>query len=301
MKKTIHFALIISSVLFLWQCSDSDTDQKAAETHTEVETEAQAEAKEQEPELTLLWETSEELTTNESVLYDEASGTIYVANIEGDPVEKDGEGSISIISQEGEIIEQEWISGLNAPKGMGIHDDKLYVTDIDELVEINIAEASVSDTYPVEGAAFLNDVAVSDGKVYFSDSETGKIHLLEDGEVSTFAEEQEGINGLQTDSDGTLYGLDGSGLKQYSSDGSADVLNDVVTGGDGLIILGDDTYLASRWQGEIWLIEDDEEFKLLDTKEEESNTADIGYIASENMVLVPTFFKNKVAAYQLEY
>jgi DNA-binding beta-propeller fold protein YncE len=295
MKKIIHFALIISSVLFLWQCSDSDTDQEAAETNTEVETE------EQEPVLTLLWETSEELTTNESVLYDEAGSTIYVANIDGAPDEKDGNGSISTISQDGEILEQEWVSGLNAPKGMGVHSNKLYVTDIDELIEIDITSASVSETYPVEGAEFLNDVAVSDGKVYFSDSETGKIHMLEDGEVSTFAEEQEGINGLQTDSDGTLYGLDGSGLKQYSNDGSAEVINDIVTGGDGLIILGDDTYLASRWQGEIWIITGDEEVKLLDTKEEESNTADIGYIASENMVLVPTFLKNKVAAYQLDY
>jgi hypothetical protein len=40
---------------------------------------------------------------------------------------------------------------------------------------------------------------------------------------------------------------------------------------------------------------------MLDTKEIESNTADIGFIPGENIVLVPTFFKNKVAAYKLEY
>jgi hypothetical protein len=39
---------------------------------------------------------------------------------------------------------------------------------------------------------------------------------------------------------------------------------------------------------------------LLDTNES-SQTADIGYIPEENLVLVPTFFSNKVVAYKLEY
>jgi len=39
---------------------------------------------------------------------------------------------------------------------------------------------------------------------------------------------------------------------------------------------------------------------LLDTKAEESQTADIGLDADRMIVYVPTFFKNKVVAYQLE-
>ena len=66
---------------------------------------------------------------------DAATGTIYVANIEGDPVGKDGKGSISIIGKDGTITNQNWVTGLNAPKGMGITNGMLYVTDIDELVE----------------------------------------------------------------------------------------------------------------------------------------------------------------------
>jgi hypothetical protein len=38
----------------------------------------------------------------------------------------------------------------------------------------------------------------------------------------------------------------------------------------------------------------------LDTNES-SQTADIGFIPEENLVLVPTFFSNKVEAYKLEY
>src|SRR5690606_27372967 len=132
-----------------------------------------------------------------SVLYDESSGTIYVANIEGEAAEKDGKGSISIISKEGEIQEREWVNGLNAPKGMGIMDGKLYVTDIDEVVEIEIESKKITNRYPVKGAVFLNDLDTHQGRVYVSDSRAGNIHLLENGQVTVFAEEQKGINGLR--------------------------------------------------------------------------------------------------------
>jgi hypothetical protein len=40
--------------------------------------------------------------------------------------------------------------------------------------------------------------------------------------------------------------------------------------------------------------------KLLDTSEVEINTADIDYVPGKNMVLVPTFFTNRVDAYKLD-
>jgi hypothetical protein len=128
-----------------------------------------------------------------------------------------------------------------------------------------------------------------------------KIHYLEDGSIQTFAENQPNINGLRVGNDGVVYGLDAEGLKKYANDGSFSVINSVVTGGDGLIILDEDTFIASRWKGEIYLIQDGQETLLLDTSAEESNTADIGYIPNEGIVVVPTFFKNKVAAYKLSY
>ncbi len=297
MKIFIRFSILcIAGFLFFSQCGRGDNSEEPMSETTETEEQA-------EPSLTRLWETPEEMTTCESVLFDENSGTIYVSNINGDPSAKNGTGFISTITADGKIIESEWVADLHAPKGMGVQDGNLYVTDVDELVEIDIASASVSEAWPVEGAEFLNDVATGDGKVYFSDSNAGTIYVLENGEVSTFAEGQDGINGLRVDSNGNLYGLSGEGLKKYNNDGSSEIVNDVVTGGDGLIILDEEEgmFLASRWQGEIWIIMGDEEIKLLDTKEEESNTADIGYIPEDNLVLVPTFFKNKVAGYRLEY
>jgi SHS2 domain-containing protein len=293
MRSTLKFSTLGLAVALLYSCSP----QKTEETTTEVEVlETKA------PTMTLLWETADSLMTNESVLYDDATGTIYVANIEGqDPQGKDGIGSIAIISKDGKIINPAWISGLNAPKGMAISNGKLYVTDIDELVEIDIAASKVSNKFKVEGAQFLNDAAAHNGTVYFTDMAAGKVHALVDGKITTVSEGHTSINGVAVAGDGTIYGLDGSGLKVWNADGTASVVNASVTGGDGLVILGDGKFVASKWQGEVWFLTDSTQTLMLDTKAAESNTADIAYNAADKVIYVPTFFKNKVAAYRLDY
>ena len=295
MKKL--FALVLLPVIF-YSCSNKSENQSdAAEDTTSTEI-----VEPVTPTLTKVWETDTVLTTAESTLYDEANEIIYVSNINGNHSEKDGNGFISKIAPDGSVIQLQWVAGLNAPKGMAILNDKLYVTDMDEIVEINIADSSIANRYPVEGATFLNDAATDGEKVYVSDSGTGKVHVLEDGKVNTVTEGMEGINGLAFNDAGELFILNGEGLLQYDMEGdTATTLNDVVTGGDGLVIIDDSTYIASRWQGEIYLVKGGKEYLLLDTKAEESNTADIDYIAEENLVLVPTFMKSKVVAYELEY
>lgn len=293
MNKTIKFGLVgLSASLLFAQCAPQKTEEVVEDTVVETKT----------PTLTLLWETEASLPTNESVLYDDATGTIYVSNIGGmDPQAKDKKGSIAIIDKDGKIVNPVWIGGLNSPKGMAISNGKLYVTDIDELVEIDIATAKVSNTWKVEGAEFLNDVAAHNGTVYFTDMNTGKVHSYADGSIAMVSEGHASINGIAVASDGTIYGLDGSGLKMWHSDGTSMIVNPNVTGGDGLVILGDGNFVASRWQGEIWFASAEGQTMMLDTKTAESNTADIGYNAADRVIYVPTFFKNKVAAYKLDY
>ncbi|PZX60115.1 hypothetical protein LV84_00384 [Algoriphagus ratkowskyi] len=289
----LKFALLgITSILLLTNCSSTKTGEIIEGAKVEDV---------KIPTLTKIWESDTTLITNESVLYDATSGKIYVSNIEGDPNGKDGKGSISILDKQGNILTQEWVKGLNAPKGMGISNGNLYVTDIDVLVEVNLETGKISKKYPVKDAVFLNDLATHGGKVYFTDMRTGKVHLLDNGKISTLTEGHESINGIAVAEDGKIYGLDKSGFKSLNDDGTSTILNKTVTGGDGLVILGDGNYIASRWSGEIYLVTADGETLLLDTKNEESNTADIGFIPGDNIVLVPTFFKNKVVAYKLEY
>ncbi|MDN4165341.1 ATP-binding protein [Cytophagales bacterium LB-30] len=245
---------------------------------------------------TKLWETDTLLTTCESVLVDANTGAIYVSNINGMPLEKDGNGFIAKIKNDGSIETLQWATGLSAPKGMAIRDSILYVTDIDRLVGISLASGSIVQEYAIEGAQFLNDVTTDGTSVYFSDMATGKIYQLKDEAPSLFQENVASINGLLFDN-GNLLGLSGAGFQNLSQ---SLMLNDSVTGGDGLVKVADNAYVASRWQGEVYLIEGEITTLLLDTKAAESQTADIGLIADQNIVLIPTFFKNKVVAYQLE-
>ncbi len=293
MKTTLKFYLLIFAAGILASCGPNKTEEAAEELAVVEDVKT--------PTLTMLWETPETLTTNESVLFDDATGTIYVSNIEGDPLVKDGKGSISIIGKDGSIVAQDWITGLNAPKGMAISNGKLYVTDIDELVEIDIATAKIDKKYKVAGAQFLNDTDAHDGKIYFTDMNTGKVHLFNSGTISTISEGNQSINGIAISDDGTIYALDASGMKRWNDDGTTSILNGAVTGGDGLVILGDGNFVASRWQGEIWFATAEGETLMLDTKGAESNTADIGYNAVDQIIYVPTFFKNKVVAYKLDY
>ncbi len=298
LKSTVlnSFTVLFMSLLF-WQCAgDSQTQsEESAGNATSADETVKA------PTLIQLWETDTVLTTCESVLYHEASDRIFVANIVGDPTGKAGNGTIAIISKSGEVENLSWASGLNAPKGMAILNDQLYVTDIDELVAINLEDGSIAKRYPVDNAVFLNDAASNGETIYFSDNRDGKVYFLEDDAVKLLIEGQENINGLQFNEAGELFGLDAKGLRKYPLEGGEpEMVNADIQGGDGLIILDDGSYIASLWKGEIYYADSDSTHQMLDTTEEESNTADIGYIPAEKMLLVPTFFKNKVVAYTFE-
>ena len=127
-----------------------------------------------------IWETPVQLKTPESVPLYPSKNILFVSNIDGKPDEKDGQGFISKVSPvNGTIIELNWVTGLNAPKGMAISSDssKLYVSDITDLVEIDIANGKIINRYNAPGSAFLNDV-VSDGQgnIYVSDTGTNTIY-----------------------------------------------------------------------------------------------------------------------------
>ena len=290
--------ILVLLAIFFYSCENKKTENQSESDTTSVGSAPEV----KEPTLTKVWETDTVMTTAESTLYDKGSNTIYVSNIQGNHSVKDKKGFIAKMSPDGSVTQLNWVSGLNAPKGMAIMNQKLYVTDIDELVEIDIANAKVLKKYPVQGAKFLNDAASDGNKVFFSDSNTGKVHVLDNGKVTTLTDGMEGINGLQVNDKDELFILDGKGLRKYNMESKeSEFINEVVTGGDGLVIIDENTYIASRWKGEIYLIKDGKEHLMLDTTPEESNTADIDYIADQKLVLVPTFMKNKVVAYKLDY
>ena len=261
----------------------------------------------QQPSLTLkkVWETDTVFTTVESVVHDKTQNILITSSICGDPTEKDGNGFLSKLSIEGNIIDLHWITGLNAPKGLGIHGNKLYVTDIDELVEIDINEGKIAMRYPVIGAKFLSDIVIDNhGTAYFSDSDTDKIHRFKDNMVTTWLENAnlEGPNGLFISERHLLITSMASGeLRSVNlASQKIKVVTENLGAGHGVIAVGNGDYFISNWQGEIYYLHaNGTKFKILDTKRKNINAADIEYIKEKKLLLVPTFFDNRIVAYSL--
>jgi len=252
--------------------------------------------------LTVKWKTDTLLHVPESVLLDAQRNVLYVSCIDGKPDGKDGKGSIAKVSPDGKILDANWVAGLDAPKGMGLYKNNLYVTDLKRVVIIDVTTGKVTGSVEIEGAQFLNDITIdSKGNVYVSDSSTGKIHILKDNKAEVYftSTELKGTNGLLAIKDG-LYVVDfPSGINyKLSADKKLVKFGVTANGADGIVLVGKDEYLVSSWHGEVYFVDaTGKSTKLLDTKEQKISAADIWYNEKSKTVYVPNFFANTVTAY----
>lgn len=252
--------------------------------------------------LTQSWSTEASLPIPESVLYSASNKVLYVALIDGKPGEKDGKGGIAKVGLDGKVIANDWVTGLNAPKGMGILGSKLYVADVTDVVEIDIKSGKILKKHEVEGSKFLNDLTIdSKGNIYVSDSDTKKVHLIKDGKVSTYFEDLTRPNGLLAVGSDLLIADSGT-LKKLSATKEVTVLAEGMDKStDGIEQVKPGEYIVSCWAGHVYYIKaDGTTEKLLDTSADKTNSADIGYDSVKKIVYVPTFMKNSVVAYQLK-
>jgi sugar lactone lactonase YvrE len=252
-----------------------------------------------------VWETDNSLRTPESVLYYQAEDILFVSNINGNGADKDNNGFISKLSLDGKIITREWATGLNAPKGMGIAGNKLYVTDIDRLVMLDVNAGAILKTYTVPEPAYLNDVTVdANGVVYVSDNRNDKIYYLQNDTLQIFMEGEalQKPNGLYAEANRLAVGSTKNNALRFI-DLQTKQITEVATGlgaSDGVTAAGKGYYFVSDWNGRIfWVSAKGEKKLLLDTTGAKINSADIEYIPAKKLLLVPTFHDNRVAAYKV--
>ena len=249
-----------------------------------------------------LWASDTILKVPESVLVDDKENCSWVSNIDGASNGKDGKGSISKLSKTGTPINLEWITGLNAPKGMAKFKQELYVADLTELLVIDIKKATIIKRVPIEGSVFLNDVTVnSKGAVFVSDSRTGKVHRYENNTTTIEVENLQGPNGLLSIEDQLLI-LDRGSLLSVTPGGAiSKIMDGMDPSTDGIERVAPNQYIVSCWNGIVYyVVAGAQKVTLFDTRSEKINSADIGYDAKKKIIYVPTFLKNNVVAYQLE-
>lgn len=287
---------ILAIVLFLAACSPTKSDRGTLN-----------DANSRSVMIEKIWQTDTVFRVPESVVYDRRSKLLYVSNIDGKPWDNDSTGFISQIDLEGKVVDLQWITGLNGPKGMAVSGEYLYVADNDALKKFTLPSGELMSSFETTfDEPKLNDVtAGTDGSVYVSASELDKVFLLQDDELIVFAEENFGrINGLWVD-ETSLFVLGFNSNEMMKLDLRSKSLKRLVSdigNADGIEQLSDGSFLTSHWGGAIYHVSSAfEATKVLDTEKVSVGAADIAYIASQEMLLVPTFFDNRVMAYRVRY
>ena len=247
-----------------------------------------------------LWETDSLLATPESVLYDAETKILFVSNI-GD-FQKEGSGSVSKVGLDGEIIHNHWITGLTATKGMGLYNNLLYAAEQTTIAVIDTKKGVIRQRIEVEGAQFLNDVTIDKkGNVYVSDSRTGKVHRIKQGKVSVYIDNLNGVNGLLADGNDLFILADGLLMKADSEKNMTTLAEGIEGGADGIVKVNENEFIVTGWEGIIYYISDSGVKKVLsDTRDDQINSADLGYNPADKIIYIPTFSKNSVVAYRLK-
>ncbi|HMU66401.1 MAG TPA: GTP-binding protein [Cellvibrionaceae bacterium] len=257
------------------------------------------------PQFTLqqVWKTAGFLVPESVLLVGEgAQQRIFVSQIDGQGGDADGKGAIAEINSDGALIDANWISGLNAPKGMAAFNNRLYVADLTELVIIDIAQKQIIQKLPLPQAKFANDVAVDkNGVVYISDTMAHRVYKFADGNASVLVKDTDNANGLWVTDSGLMINC-AEELKFY--DFQQQKLTTLESGFsknlDGIAALDDKHFLLSVWAGKIY------EYTLgggkavlLDSTEQKINTADIALDQKSRVLYVPNFLNNTVTAYKV--
>lgn len=288
----------------------------------------------QQPSLELikvnkLWETSNDLKNPESVAFSPKQNVLFVSNINGNPTQKDQNGFTSKVSPtNGSIIELNSVSGLNAPKGIAIpnNGNKLYVSDINDLVEIDIDSGKIIKRYNAPASAFLNDVASDNqGNIYVSDTITNTIYKLDAEDIGVNgtsslqawlqSPQLNGPNGLHVDNtnDKLIVASLGNMSKPGAGIEVVDLKSKTVTvlgkvgttspfgGLDGI---ESDTaekyyYVTDNPAGKLYVVNADGSGYRILMDLHTHGAADLGLIPAQGTIIIPVMQDNKLVAFKL--
>ena len=247
-----------------------------------------------------IWQTDTIIAVPESVLPDLKNNRLFISLIDGGGWIADGKGGVGLLSADGKSWDGNWISGLHAPKGMGIANGQLYVADMGEVVVINISKGLIEKRIIPDSAKGLNDVAVTEkGIVFVSDSRAGRIWKLEGEKPVLFLDSVRGVNGLKAIGDELYIGA-GKNFVKADASGKLTKIAELPQGIDGIEPVGNGDFILTAWAGYIFYVDASGKVEtLLETHAEKKNTADIGYDRNNRILYVPTFNGKSVVAYKL--
>lgn len=228
-------------------------------------------------------------------------GSYFISNVAGDGSTREGKGFISKLGADGTVLMLRWAEGLDAPKGMTVLGDRLYVADIDRVVTFDTHTGTKLDTIGIDGARMLNDMTVWQGQVLVSDSGAASIHRLtpEGPQLLGASTDWAGINGVLGDGDRLLITTMTEGyLIELRSADSEDILARGMKDADGVGLVPGGGYLVSSWPGQIhYVSEDGQVTTLLDTQAGGILQNDLSVFG--DVVIVPNWLPGTVTAWRV--
>lgn len=263
----------------------------------------------------LLWETAGFIGP-ESVVFDATRNEYYVSNMgthgrDATP----GDGFISRVDANGKIIEQKWVTGFDNPKGLALAGRWLYVGDDKDLVAIDVVAGKVTHRYaPEDGPGDFNDAtADAAGNVYVCSGRLGTVFRLHEGKFAPWYKLDKpktgNLNGLKAEKDRLLLGawsVRGADGKEvlghistvaYADQALGRLGSEPICHIDGLEPDGQGGYVVSDWlTGDVISVSADGKptpvMKLV------RGTADLTYLVSTKLLVIPSMNENLLRAYR---
>lgn len=259
------------------------------------------------------------LAQPESVLFDPVADVYLVSNLNGSPAAEDDNGFVSIVRPDGTLVAERWIDGaseeitLNAPKGMAIVGDTLYVADITLVRMFDRNTGEPTGEIAVPGAAFLNDIAASPtGLIYVSDSGftindageqestgTDAVHVIQDGVATPLvtAPEVTAPNGLAVAENGDITVVtmtDPGQVITVTPDGTIRSTTHLPAAFlDGVVWLADGSLAVTSWgAGSVVVLHPAGDPVTLAS--DIPSPADLGYDSSRRLLVVPDMQNNQL-------
>jgi DNA-binding beta-propeller fold protein YncE len=254
------------------------------------------------PRLEQVWRLAG-LANPESVALSADGAFLYVTNVNGEGEAQDGNGFISRVSLNGDMLQREFATGLDAPKGVMVGGDALYVADVDELVVLDAATGAIRRRVPAPGAGFLNDLAFApDGQVLMADSATQRIYGVRSDAAEVWLEHEllDSVNGLLPEPDRLVVTTMAGRLLAVDYESRAvTVLAEGLGNADGVASLGDESYLVSEWPGLVHVVNtaDGSHETIMDTRAQERLLND--FLLVGDILYQPHWEPSELSAYRV--
>jgi len=255
------------------------------------------------------------LRAPESALHDPEQDVYFISNINGGMLTVDGNGFLSRVDAKTLEVQLKWVDSgkngtrLDAPKGMAILGDLLYVADIDKVRKFDRRTGAPAGEIAIPGTTFLNDIATDGHSLYVSDTGvrlgpgTTFVATGTDAIWKITGDRAEKIaagtdlgrpNGLDYVG-GSLHAVTFGSNELYAlQNGEKKEIARFPTGQlDGLVHLADGTAVVTSWEGDEIYRGRDAILAGLDAP------ADIGYDARRHRLLVPHPPSNQVTLHLL--